>query len=466
MKKHLKSLLALIVVVGLLMSLIACGGSKSTGEDTSVDNTQDSGSTETTDQQESTAPEEPNLEFDFSAFEQYKGKTIKVWMWWDVSEEDKAKDKAAFTDKTGIEIEYTNIPWDQFPQKAISAVASGAGPDILFNDRGMPTWAYKKVLLPISDYIDITKEPIASEISPAFTRYYTHVDGKVYSLSSPTQPYRLYYNKEMLEAAGVEDPLELYKAGQWTWAKFFEIGQALTVDTNGDGKIDQYGYDAWPIEQWLFTNGANLIKYVDGKPVFALDEPAALAALQAVRDIEQKYKFKSPYNPDVDPQKKFVEGQTAMDYWGEWDFQNFKDKLGDKLGMAPFPIGPDYKGDYKSADLVQSTGVGIAACTQDPKFAAEYVKWMFWPGKIKDPARHAEWEAKQAALYGSMEEFYFWRDEIGAAAMINPVQGFGPEVNDLINQKILWVGDSTPAQLVEAAKAAVQAAIDNAVSGN
>jgi multiple sugar transport system substrate-binding protein len=464
MKKHLKSLLAALVIVCIFMSLIACGGTKTPD----VKESTEAATTTTAKQEESVETKpgpETDVKFDFSVFTNYRGKTIKVWMWWDVSEVDKASDKRNFTDPLGITIEYTNIPWGEYPQKVISAIAAGAGPDAVWNDRGMPTWAYKKVLLPVSDYLDIKEQPLASELGVPMINYYTHVDGKVYSLGGATHAYRLYYNKEKFEAAGLEDPMDLWKAGEWTWTKFFEMGQALTVDNNGDGKVDQYGYDAWPLEQWLFTNSANLIKYVDGKPVFALDEPVALAALQAVRDIENKYKFKSPYNPDVDPQKKFIDGQTAMNYWGEWEYKNFKDKLGDKLGCVPFPIGPDYKGTGKSADLVQSTGLGIAACTQDPKLAAEYIKWVFWPGKLKDPESYEKWNKDRLDLYGSEENWDFWLKEIGGNAMINPVQGFGPEVNDLINQNILWKGDSTPAQLVEQAKPAIQAAIDNAISG-
>jgi multiple sugar transport system substrate-binding protein len=51
----------------------------------------------------------------------------------------------------------------------------------------------------------------------------------------------MIYNKDMFEAAGL-DP----DAFPTTWEELEEVAKALTVDTDGDGVIDQYGL-GWPL---------------------------------------------------------------------------------------------------------------------------------------------------------------------------------------------------------------------------
>ena len=47
----------------------------------------------------------------------------------------------------------------------------------------------------------------------------------------------LFYNKDAFDAAGLEYPNE-----NWTWDDFLAAAKALTIDKNGDGEIDQWGY--------------------------------------------------------------------------------------------------------------------------------------------------------------------------------------------------------------------------------
>ena len=45
--------------------------------------------------------------------------------------------------------------------------------------------------------------------------------------------YGLFYNKKLFEKAGLQPPK--------TWSEFVDTAKKLTKDTNGDGKIDQWG---------------------------------------------------------------------------------------------------------------------------------------------------------------------------------------------------------------------------------
>lgn len=48
-------------------------------------------------------------------------------------------------------------------------------------------------------------------------------DGKVYGVPFSTSPFLIYYNKDMFDKAGVEDPNQLAAKGEWNMQKFQEV---------------------------------------------------------------------------------------------------------------------------------------------------------------------------------------------------------------------------------------------------
>ncbi|MEZ4683193.1 MAG: hypothetical protein R2932_54195 [Caldilineaceae bacterium] len=66
------------------------------------------------------------------------------------------------------------------------------------------------------------------------------------------------YNKNLLDEAGV--PIRWVNGG---WDQFLEACQKLTKDTDGDGKIDQWGWllpdlSGWTMDVPLTTNKASM----------------------------------------------------------------------------------------------------------------------------------------------------------------------------------------------------------------
>ncbi|MEZ4560564.1 MAG: hypothetical protein R2854_29710 [Caldilineaceae bacterium] len=84
------------------------------------------------------------------------------------------------------------------------------------------------------------------------------------------------------DAAGIA-----YPDDTWTWENLVEAGQALTVDSDGDGTIDQYGL--WPTDMELIW--ASLIWQNEGEildPEYTktlLAEEGAMGAWQFIYDM-------------------------------------------------------------------------------------------------------------------------------------------------------------------------------------
>lgn len=76
----------------------------------------------------------------------------------------------------------------------------------------------------------------------------------------------IYYNKRLIKAAGLEDPMELYKKNEWTWDKMMEYIETLSGDRDGDGTIDVYGTDRMNLySAYMSSLGTGAVTIKDGK---------------------------------------------------------------------------------------------------------------------------------------------------------------------------------------------------------
>ena len=68
----------------------------------------------------------------------------------------------------------------------------------------------------------------------------------------------LYYNKDLFDKAGVA-----YPTNDWTWNDMLAAAKKLTLDTNKDGKIDQWGFAVnnivWVWAGFVWGNGGDIL---------------------------------------------------------------------------------------------------------------------------------------------------------------------------------------------------------------
>lgn len=110
-------------------------------------------------------------------------------------------------------------------------------------------------------------------------------NGEQYFFSAGVDDYGhatfVVFNKDLVEAEGLEDPYELYENGQWTFEKLTEMARKATRDTDGDGVVDQWGIsDIDPKNLVYAYGGAVTRRDANGRVYFALDEEPAIAGLR------------------------------------------------------------------------------------------------------------------------------------------------------------------------------------------
>lgn len=146
--------------------------------------------------------------------------TLTFWGDWggDGAEQFIAMADAFNESQDGIRVEY--VVQEDMITKFLTASTSGNAPDIMFWDRWRTSlYAPRGVLMPINDFMEadgVSQDDFYSEALRELS-----LDGNIYGLPLTVDARALFYNKTLLEEAGLEPPT--------TWEELEEVATALAV---------------------------------------------------------------------------------------------------------------------------------------------------------------------------------------------------------------------------------------------
>ncbi len=149
--------------------------------------------------------------------------------------------------------------------------------------------------------------------------------GELYALPKDASTFAYAYNKDVFDKAGVPypDPEKPY-----TYEEFVDVCQKLTMDTDQDGEIDQWGAsfaDLYMFQQYVYSNGAGFLD--ETNRTVTIDTPEFKEALEKYFDLTFKYGVTPTYEQDValGPYQRWIAGQTGFYAAGTWDVASFMD---------------------------------------------------------------------------------------------------------------------------------------------
>lgn len=153
----------------------------------------------------------------------------------------------------------------------------------------------------------------------------------------------LAYNKDMIEAAELEDPYELWKRGEWTWDTWKTYMKKLTRDVDGDGVTDVYGFSSrWDylVTGLLLSNGASIASGATE----SISSDKTREVFRLIYDLYNTERCARPWNSEnfEDNVNAYTTGKVAM--WISSASLSAENNdiqlLGDREGWVPFPVGP------------------------------------------------------------------------------------------------------------------------------
>lgn len=233
-------------------------------------------------------------------------------------------------------------------------IASGTEPDVYYLDvSNATTFMSKGVIEPLDKYID--KEDV-KDFEPNLLAGFQK-DGKTYGLPKDYNTLALFYNKEMLDKAGVKVPT--------TWAELEAAAQKLT---SGDVKGLCMADDSARFIPFLLQGGG---KIADGDKV-AFNTPEAAKGLDFYYSLIKKGYAAVPkdmgagWQGDALAQKK-----AAMVIEGGWLIPFMKDAApAVNYGIAKLP-----KGD-KEADLAFTVAYVMSKKAKNKEAAATVINFL------------------------------------------------------------------------------------------
>jgi len=270
----------------------------------------------------------------------------------------------------GIQVEYINIPSNEYLAKITAMMAAGSPPDVFFiNNIDFPGLASRGVLKPLDPFIQRDKYP-TGDIFPGILKAFQW-EGAQYGLPRDVSNLVVFYNRNLLKKAGLPDPKP-----DWTWDDFLRYAKALTVEK--DGKRVQWGvsfqtfYLFW--EPWVWSAGGRF--YSPDHSKFLLNSPPSVEGLQFYLDL--RYKHHVAPTPEEAQDRgaftMFLNGQTGMIVDGRWRVPTLKARAKFDFDVVPFPRG-------KAGSIVDIDGSGwvMAAGTRNPEAAWKLLSFLAGP---------------------------------------------------------------------------------------
>ena len=336
MKKGIVLLTALAMTAG---SLTACGGGGAS--------TQTSGQTSA-----AGAAESDKASAD--------GKT-EITLWHYMSEDKEGKYVVEAVDEFNSSQDEVHVTAQYLPRAELMkqytiGVVSGELPDCgMVDNPDHNSYASMGVFEDITDLYNSWDEAAFLEGSLNSCYY----EDKLYGLPWGNNCLGLFYNKKMLDEAGVEVPT--------TWSELEAASEKLTTDTCKGLAISAIGNEEGTFQYmpWLLSAGGSVTDLTSGG---AKESMSFLYGM-----IEKGYISRECVNwTQADVEKQFASGQAAMMINGPWQFSGLaKDAPDLEYGVAKAPKADD--GDYASV----LGGENVAICSgANVEASWKFLSWI------------------------------------------------------------------------------------------
>jgi multiple sugar transport system substrate-binding protein len=271
---------------------------------------------------------------------------------------------------------------DALVQKLVTAVQSKTAPDVSWiHSHYLEELVEANAVWPMDEFINgpngLTPEEMA-DIYPALIQYASW-QGTMYSMPMEATNLGILYNKDHFREVGL-DP----ERPPRTWAEMRDAVQRLTVDSNGDGRMERVGfmvpgvpadgpqgpYMEWQWTPFLWQAGGYMINEEQTRVLFG-EEPGVLA-LSFWKDL---YDLQNLRNFTNDAEPAFISKQASMMLDGPWNLPRYPTTLRDiDWGIAWLPEGP-----ARRATVVAGEYLAIFRQTEHPDEAWAFIKWTLNP---------------------------------------------------------------------------------------
>lgn len=354
--KSVKRIMLFIFVLVLIAAVSACGSSQSAsnsgsgngnGSNSKSNNGSDNSSSKT--KKKSTNANSSSDTANATPVTNLHGRTITFDAWWNAAPDGKsAQSKLAIAQQKKVEkeynvkIKYVNTPWGDGQKKLVSSTLAGKpfADVVRLETHWAMTDSTKKLIMPFNSYVsDLSKYKHVVQRAKLFGTYYG------FDAKGGVGAGGIYYNIDLFKKYNLPDPHQLVKEGKWNWSEFETLAKKATKDTNGDGKIDTWGFSGWDNWEMLYLLPSNDAHMVQSSGKVNLSDPKVVQCfnfLNKLYNVDHVVQVKPKSSPDnYNESNAFKDGKAAMTASWIWNAGAWK---GVNYGFVQFPQGPSSTG--------------------------------------------------------------------------------------------------------------------------
>jgi len=259
-----------------------------------------------------------------------------------------------------VTVKFETIPQnDYMGARLTTAFAADSGPDVFVMSPG--------------DFLKYVNSGLAADLSAAFTKPIRDdflpssldavtVKGKIYAVPFEIELLGLYYDKDILKAAGVQPPK--------TWDELLAATKKLSTPTQPGLVLptDSGYYQNYVWYPFLWQTGANVVDVKNMKGSFS--GPGVEKSLKLWSDLIKAGAAtkltRGPWDPLV------ADGTAPMQVVGTWIISNLERDYGTKnIGLVPIPVPAGGK-------AATDAGGWKFMVNNKSKVKAEAIKFVMW----------------------------------------------------------------------------------------
>jgi multiple sugar transport system substrate-binding protein len=277
--------------------------------------------------------------------------------------------------QSAVVAKYIPVPTDGYDTKLLTQLNGGTAPDLFYAADGQTSTLIKNGV--VADLTELLSSPASKSTPEQFAGDLwgpaRTADGKLYGVPVDCNPLVIWYNKTLLQEAGItEMPADQYEAGTWNWETFQSMLDAVTESGKRGLVLD----DWWALRySWVTNNGGTI--YADGQFV-AHEDPKSIEAFQWIADniASENIAFSGSLPEGQGGDAMFMSGQLGFVSLGRWGLPLFRENENLDCDIVPYPTNTGNK--------IEPSGVAVAywmmnATLDNPDQAFEFYTYFVSP---------------------------------------------------------------------------------------
>jgi ABC-type glycerol-3-phosphate transport system substrate-binding protein len=282
-----------------------------------------------------------------------------------------------YTQKTGVKIDFVEVPTAQLPTKIILAKQSGQATFDLaqFDGFTLPQVAAAGALTPLDDFLAKDKEYDYADF-PDGLKNYAKQDGKSYGLPLSTEPFLQWYRTDLYQQLGIEpaktwddaisNAKSLKEAGYLGWASAY--GPAVSANY----------YD-----QMLYSSGGRLLDPKTYKPL--LDTDLNKKVMKQFLSLAQYAPSGSLTGASADMINAFSQQQVGQIVAASGWYSNVNDPTKSNVSgkFATTAVPTSDGGKYPAINILNGWLTGISAVSKHQQAAWDFISWALGKDNVQ-----------------------------------------------------------------------------------